>query len=140
MSTYKRKIYCLTLTFLFVLPVISFAQFEVNPTPSPGTGITYDCAVENPGRPAGECDFYDLVKATKHVINFATQFALAISVVWIAFAGSKYMMSGDNPGKRKEANAMLLNIVKGIVLILGAWLIVHLITSTLLKSGFSQFI
>ncbi len=115
-------------------------------------GITYECApkvaLDTAGNPIkdkdgntimkyGECTFEDLVEAVKYVVNWASAFAISFSVVVIVYAGANYMMSGDNPGKRKQANQMLQKVAIGIALIVAAWVIVKLITSALGVSGIS---
>ena len=113
-----------------LLPVFTRAAQD---TTAGNTGITYQC--QN-----GECDFNDLILATKKVVDFGTTFALEFSVVVLAYAGFKYMQSGDKPAERTEANKMLTKVVVGIVVILAAWLAVHLITTSLLQGGYSNII
>ena len=126
--------------FLFLLPVFVAGQ-SIVPKQN-NTGITYDCQNENPGQPKpGECTFQDLIKAVQKVVKWGTIFALEFSVVVIAYAGFTYMTSGNNPGKRAEANTMLKKVLIGIGFILGAWLIVTLITNgLLLKPEISTFL
>lgn len=128
--------------FLFIMlsfPLFIYAQngnTEVQgPAQVQNTGIVYDCANESAtlGSRPGECTFQDLINAVKKVVNWATLFALSFSVVVIAVAGARYMMSGDNAGERTKANKMLFSVVKGIVFILAAWLIVTLITNALVN-------
>ena len=108
----------LCLFFLSFVPLVASAQ---------GTGIVYVC---NRGAP-GECRFEDLVIAARNVVNFGTQFALAFSVVVLAYAGFKYMTSEGNPGKISAATHMLTNVCIGIFFVLTAWLIVTLILNAL---------
>ncbi len=118
----------LLLTF-FIFPIFSFAQEIVNNGDAQGRifGLTYEC---NHGR-EGECTFADLVEATKHLVDWATRFALGFSVIVIAYAGFKYMTSGGNPGDRAKANQVLIKAVIGIAFIIGAWLIVNMILTAL---------
>ena len=133
-----KKIYALSNIFLllvlFILPVFIYAEGENNPPAKTNTGITYDCANENPGKKPGDCTFSDLVSATKRVAKYMAELALTFSVIVIAWASGKYLISGDNAGQRTDANKMLLSVAKGIVFILAAWLIVNLITTALLDS------
>lgn len=111
--------------FLTVLLSVPFLTYSVeDPDMEDKTGITYYCL-------DGNCDFQDLLNAVKRVVDFAVGFTLFFSVIVIAYAGFKYMISGDNAGERKKANDMLLSVVKGIVFILAAWLIVSLILRAL---------
>lgn len=129
--------------FLVALPFLASAQNVTPtplPTPSPATsygqsrgdifGLTYECT--SGGARAGECNFDDLIAATLYLVNWATGFALGFSVFVIAYAGFKYMISGDNASERKAANKMLSKVAIGIALIICAWLIVRLITGGLM--------
>ncbi len=99
------------------------------------TGITYQCG---DGPTAGNCTFADFVTAAQNVVVFMRNIALMFSVVVIAYAGFKYMISGDNPKARGDANNMLQKGAIGIAVILGAWLIVHLIVSALVSPAVLQ--
>lgn len=123
------------LTFLMI-PAFAYS-LESLPQDGRGTGITYEC--KDAKGVIGNCDFQDLLAAVKKVVNFAVGFTLFFSVVVIAFAGFKYMTSGDNASKRTEANKMLLSVAKGIVFILAAWLIVSLILRALQVDSPIQF-
>jgi hypothetical protein len=129
-------------SFLLLSPSLTMSQTNPSADTSAGkTGIVYECGDNTSSSyTAGNCTFYDLVAATKKVINVAIEYALFFSVVVIAFAGFKYMKSGDNPGERKKANDMLKSVAIGIGWILAAWLIVTLITNTLLGSGINTFL
>ena len=126
------------MVFFFVLvflPVFTYSAISPQ-TQAGNTGLTYECG---DGPTAGNCDFADLMVAVKNVVNKGTLIALSLSVIAIVYAGFNYMISGDNPSKRGEANKTLMNVVKGIAFILAAWLIVTLITSALLRTGVIQF-
>lgn len=133
------------LVFLSVTGVV-WGQATVgpsNPRPSTqptsaNTGITYECVDSN--GVYGNCSFDDLIRAVKRVVNAGTVFALAFSVVVIAYAGFIYMKSGDSAGERSKANAMFVKVGIGIAAILGAWLIVKLITDQLLTSEVKQYL
>ncbi len=114
---------------LFLSPLFVSAQTK-------GTGIVYVC---NQGQAnEGDCTFNDLLAAVRKVINQGTIIALGFSVVVIAYAGYRYMISGSNPGERTKANKMLQSVAIGIFFVLAAWLIVNLITTSLLKEDVLQ--
>jgi len=121
-----------SILFLFFAPFLVFAE----DTGASG-GFVYECS----GKP-GECDFNDLIGAVQKAVTWGSTFAIAFSVVVIAYAGFMYMTSGANPGQRTKANEMLKKVAIGISLILAAWLIVSLITNSLLTDNLkndSQF-
>ncbi len=106
------------------------------------TGLTYDCALNASGSGAvqnsnawGNCDYYDLLAAVKKIVNVGTIFGLAFSVVVIAYAGFLYLTSGGSAANRTRANGMFVSVGWGILFVLSAWMIVNLITSTLLTTG-----
>lgn len=118
------------LPFFIFMPIFAHA-LEASPVDGVGTGITYACE-DSRGVP-GNCDFNDLVAAAKKFTDYIAGFALMFSVVVIAYAGFKFMISGDVPKARTEARKMLMSVLMGIGFILIAWLIVSLITSQLLN-------
>lgn len=120
---------------LLVLSLQVFPTHAYSAKSPEDTGLTYECWQKGPpGGPDiyGNCEWRDLVDATKTFINKIVLIVLELSVFIIAWAGYKYMISGGNPGERKAANKMLLNVVKGIAIIMLAWLLVNLIAKTLL--------
>ncbi len=98
------------------------------------TGIVYVCT----SGAAGECGFGDLMAAVNKVINFGILLALSFSVVVLAIAGGKIMISADNANKRTEAKEMFYKVAWGIFFMLGAFLIVKLIATALLSDAVLQ--
>ncbi len=143
----KRIMRYVGVTLFIFLLLGSFASAQINDnnttssTMSDGphtNGIVTTCW--KGGKPIPCEKFSDLIIAIQNTINFGVKFALAFSVVPIAIAGFLYLRSGDNPGDRTKANNMLKNVAIGIVVMLAAWLIVNLITNSLVtdevKKGF----
>lgn len=134
-NIYNKKIInifgSLFLLVFLLAPMIVLAQGSTQPPPPPpptsNTGIVYNCTSSTPG----DCTWDDLINAVRFLINWATIFAIQFSVVVIAYAGFKYMLSGDNQGERTKANGMLFSVLKGMIFILLAWVIVRLILSGL---------
>ncbi|MBA3732835.1 hypothetical protein H0W91_00475 [Patescibacteria group bacterium] len=144
----KNKFLFLPILILFccllVLPVVIYATDAplVNPSSNPvnepvrkntNTGITYEC-IQGSGDTAvyGNCGLKDLVAATVDIVAWGSKFALMFCVVILAWAGFKYMINGSNPSERTKINAMLVKVLIGMGFILAAWLIVTLITNSLL--------
>ncbi len=126
---------------LFFLPIFTKGAEAPLPTDSKGTGITYECGSEGTDGKIvyGNCNFNDLVAATKRVTDWGAKFALAFSVVVIAVVGGRYMFYADNANERKKTHEMLWKVLIGIAVILAAWLIVTLITGSLLKPNIVRF-
>ena len=119
-------------TFLFLSPVFVYAQNNTPPAvPSeqkaPDSAIITVCVTGAPG----ECTFDEVIAALQKLLKWGRNFALMFSVIVLAYAGFKYMISGDFPAERAVANKMLRSVAIGIVFILSAWLIVDLILKAL---------
>lgn len=127
------------LVTIMLVPVIAFAQAGGSASPpsapttvqnesqAPSNSLVWVCT----GGAPGECTFADVIQAIKKVLKWGTIFAIQFAVIVLAYAGFKYMISGDKPAERAAANEMLLKVVKGIVLILLAWAIVTMILNAL---------
>jgi hypothetical protein len=128
-----KKFFAALIFMLFLaintIPLVAFAD-ESPQTKNGQTGITYECG---DGVTAGNCTFDDLIRATKKIVNWGTTFALLFSVIVIAYVGGEYMLYADNASKRAAASGRLWKVAQGMLWMLGAWLIVTLITNALLK-------
>lgn len=104
-----------------------------------GTGITYECVQKGAGPGGtdvyGNCGWDNLIAAIKKFFDVAIPMALTFTVVIIAYAGFLYMTSGSNASQRSQANGMFVKVAIGIFFMLGAWLIVTLITNSLLNDS-----
>ncbi|KND47768.1 MAG: hypothetical protein AB201_02440 [Parcubacteria bacterium C7867-006] len=146
----KSEILKFFLIALFIsLPVFSYSQVMVPPggsTDTTGggqsTGITYECSRPGPNGTTiyGDCGFNDLIYAVKKFFGIAIPLALAFTVVIIAYVGFEYMTSGGNPGARARANGRLVKVAWGIFFMLAAWLIVTLITNSLLNNNVKNLV
>src|SRR5574343_1428910 len=95
-----KIIFTATLALMVFIPVFSNAQGGSTGGSGSNTGVVYECNNAKPG----DCTYGDLIKAVVKAVNWMIIFTLEFSVVVIAYAGFNYMISGDNPGKRTEAN------------------------------------
>lgn len=86
-----------------------------------------------------KCTFSDVFRLLNNVIKFFFKVLLIpIFVVLLMFAGFKYITAQGNSSKIADLKKMLLGVIKGVVLILCAWLIVRTIMNTLLNDNFKQ--
>lgn len=120
LNSYRFLVFFLAL-FLIVSPLIALAQIVPN-----------ECGGE--GQP--ECGWGDLVQLAQNLINFLIVLALPLAGAAFAYAGFLYITSTGSEEKVKKAHGIFLKVGIGLALVLGAWLIVYFITSTLLKSDY----
>jgi len=82
------------------------------------------------------------MKLINNVVKFIfVDLALPISAIMFAYAGGLLMFSGGEAGKRTQAKKIFTNTVIGLVIVAGAWLIVHTVLSILgyTDAGFFGF-
>lgn len=82
-----------------------------------------------------DCDIETILQTISNFIKFVLQISIAATALIFAYAGILYLTSGGNPGKAQKAIEMLKKTVIGFLFVLGAFLIVELITSTLGLKG-----
>ena len=114
-----------TLILLFFLLSIFF----VSPVYAATNGVTLGLFPCN----GPDCTFDSVLKLAQAIVNGVTIILLLISPLLIARAGYYYIMSAQNPGERKKANQMLLNIIIGLIIVLSGWTIITLILKIFLN-------
>jgi hypothetical protein len=103
-------------------------------SPTGGSGISGGSAeLKNP---LGVSSFQDLAKA---LLNAAIVIGIPIAVLFIVFAGFKFVLARGNPEALKIARKNLLYTIVGIAIFIGASLIAGVITSTLHQLGATGF-
>lgn len=89
------------------------------------------------GKPTNEkiigepCDFGDAMQLIRNIINFLLfTIATPIAGLVICYAGFILLTSGGSSEKKTKAKHVLMNVIIGYCLALGAWIIVNTIFST----------
>jgi hypothetical protein len=96
----------------------------VQPEPGAATNLV-PCGK---GGDPNECDFQQLYTLISNIWNFLILKILApVAVIAIMFAGFKYVTAQGNPSKITEAHNIFYYVVIGMIIALGAWLIVNAI-------------
>lgn len=97
--------------------------------PPPGqTGSNYTTL----GNPLNVDSFCGLLKA---IFAIAVQIGVPIAVVFVVFAGFKFVLARGNPEGLKRAKSNLMYTLIGIALFFGAWFLAQIITNTLVELG-----
>jgi len=102
--------FLLSLFFLTALPVVA-ADFNLIQI------VPEQCQ-------ACPCGFGGVLEIIRRVMNLAIVAAGIIATFTIIYAGFLFIASAANPESRKKASSMLLGAAIGLVLVLGAWLII----------------
>lgn len=106
-------IFTILLTILFV-PALAFAQAGEGIVPCTGTK-------DDP------CTACQLVTMVSNLMEFFVYAAVVVATLMFTWAGIKYVTSGTKPDQISEAHKIFFNVMIGLVLVLGSWLIVDLI-------------
>ena len=84
--------------------------------------------------PSGMCGYCDLVKLASNIINFLIFFAIIVGVMMIVYSGFLFLTGGANPTQVTKAKNVLIAAFIGLVITLGAYLIISLVMSNFLKT------
>lgn len=149
MHTIKKLLSLLTPVLLVVLfsvgPMVVMAQ-QANPANSgantlpanqsynqqqANSGYNSDTSLKNPlgSKASSICQLVKLLLKAVMVIG------IPIAVLFIVYAGFKFVVAQGSPGEISEARANLLNVIIGIAIFLGASLIADVILNTLKGLG-----
>ena len=108
------------ITLAFVPTIASAASFPVN-------GIV-PCDGPN-------CTVCSLATLAQNILNIGIYLAVFLSAVLFAWAGWKYLTAGGDTGEVASAKKIFWNVAIGLIIILGAWLVVDTLVHTLTNIG-----
>jgi len=126
--------------YLFFLPLISFAQGAGPGTPGgagpgnpggagPGTpggaGSPSTGTLQNPLNDTSICSLF------KDVLHITIQLAIPIIILFLVYAGFKFVVARGNSTKLQEARNNLFYTIIGIGLFLGAWTLASVLVGTI---------
>lgn len=75
---------------------------------------------------ANMCGFNDIFVLINNIVKFFLQVVLLpLAIIIIAYVGFLFLTSGGNEEKRSKAKRIFGHLVIGILMVLGAWLIVY---------------
>ncbi|MBU4479966.1 hypothetical protein KKG48_00795 [Patescibacteria group bacterium] len=127
MSKKISRIYYLFIWVVLIAPSVVFAVWVPGQSIVPcGTGTT------------GACNFDGFIRLINNLLDFFIWASAPIAMIVFAWIGWTFIVEGDKSGARSGANKRLVALLKGIFLILSAWLIVKLILSMLVRPDLLQ--
>lgn len=124
MSKTKRFLISLTVFLILVIPAFSFGAGLVP------CGSASDPLTDHP------CEFKDVLTLINKVIKFILfDLVVPIAAIMFFYAGFKMVTSGGSTEARSKAKNVFSNTVFGLVIAVGAWLIIRTILSILGYDG-----
>jgi hypothetical protein len=89
------------------------------------------------GKDQPMCHFSDLLLLADKIINFLLlDLLVPIAILAFIYGGFLMITAQGDPGQLKQGKDIFFNTVIGFVIAFGAWIIVHLILTTLVDSEF----
>jgi len=88
---------------------------------SPNTGESV------PSAPDWGC----IMQTVQNTVNFAITLGMIIAILYIVYSGFLFVMSAGNPSSREAAKTRITNVVIGLVVMLGAWLVIDFVMKRL---------
>jgi hypothetical protein len=92
------------------------------------TLVPAHCLDDNPQTP---CGFREFVQFFANLMSLAIVLALALATILFAVAGIKYATSAGNMNQVKEAKGIFFNVGLGLIIVLIAYTVVHVVVATL---------
>ena len=87
-----------------------------------------------------DCGFADLVILGGNIISFLAWIAVPLSAIAFAWAGFLYMTAGGSQDRIKQAHGIFSKVAIGLILALGAYLIVNLVVLALTDRDVEDFL
>ncbi|KND51815.1 MAG: hypothetical protein ABA06_00970 [Parcubacteria bacterium C7867-001] len=129
MNFVKTAIPVLFVAVALILPQVSFAAATFfDPIIPP------ECHCEQSAP-----DFGCVMQIIQNVMNFGVSISVIAVTLALAYGGILWILSPVNPQNREIAKTALLNSVIGIVIVLGAWLIVDFVMKTFYGGQFGPW-
>ncbi len=114
-------------------PVVSYAV-DYLPLVTCGTEKDSEGKVSNP------CTFNDVILLIDRLIKFVLfVLVIPISAVMFCYAGLLMIFSGGNSGQASKAKGIFANVGLGLIIAVGAWLIVTTLLGILGYTGITYF-
>jgi len=140
-----KKIFLIILLVLFLVPLLAQAQLVPEGLVPCGGCAEYGPDPDNPGetkciRYRIPCQLCHLFVLFDNILNFIFfDIVPPLAILMIAIAGFYFIFSTGDPGKLAQGKTILRTTAIALIIIYGAWLIVHLVLTFpgLIKTDFS---
>ena len=140
-----------SLLIIMLIPVLSFgaatdpADVPTGPQPTGNSFLPLiQCGNSTTTDAKGQivlkhpCDFSDAVATVNRIINWVISIAGVIFTVSCIWGGFLYATSGQKPANKDKAKTILWSTFSGFIIILIAWVVIHLILVTFIDTSASK--
>ena len=82
------------------------------------------------GSEGNPCDYNAFITLINNVVNFIVIYlALPLAAIAFAYAGFLFLTSAEDPGRRTQAKSIFVNVLIGLLLVGGSYLIIKTVLS-----------
>ncbi|MFA6995548.1 MAG: pilin [Patescibacteria group bacterium] len=131
----KHILSFISLTIFSLLVCVTYLPFRTNVQAASDSLINSQEGMTEIGSVYGGSEPTDIRVTVAKIIVVSLQFIGVIFLGLIIFAGFKYMTSGGNEEKTKEAVSLLSNAIIGLIIILMAWGITSYVINRLSRAA-----
>ncbi len=79
------------------------------------------------------CNFAEAAILVNRILNWFISMSGVVAAITFSIAGGKMLLNPENAGERADAMAMFQKTIVGLLIVLGAWLAIHTVVSTLVN-------
>lgn len=91
-----------------------------------GTNGQPDCTC-----PGTAADYGCVMQTVQNGMNLAISISFIIAILYLVLVGFTFVLSAGSPGAREQAKKRFMNVIIGIVVVMGAWLLVDFVMKQL---------
>ncbi|MFH1608851.1 MAG: hypothetical protein ABH951_02420 [Patescibacteria group bacterium] len=126
----KNLFVIVLLAFIFFVPVLSFAQGVIIPSPPPSTPTNPPTSYVTIVNPINVTSVNDFIRI---LLEGVLKIGIPIVALAIIYSGFLFVTARGVPESLKKAKDAFLYSVIGAAILLGAWAIAQLISDTVLQ-------
>jgi len=86
--------------------------------------------------PPEQCGFNDLRTLTQNVLDWLVTISISLAALMFAYAGWLYLSAQGDTNQVQQAHKVFTNVGIGLVLVIGAWVIVYTVASAVLEDHY----
>ncbi len=79
------------------------------------------------------CDFTEAAILVNRIITWVIRMSVTVAAISFSIAGGKMLLNPESDSERQAAKDMFKKTLMGLMIILGAWLVVNTVISTLVS-------
>lgn len=83
----------------------------------------------------GYCTFCHSIVVVRNIINILVKFSVALAVAFLVWGALKIVISAGRPQVIQEGRKAITSAVVGLIIVLGAWVIINTLLSFIVGAG-----